>query len=277
MVMADRGLLKLGGVWTNGSGAAAWPSAINVTNGTLDDKTPLGCWNFTHNSNFNSEAILSNEQAHEYVDCGTYSFQGTGAYAAWQAQDRGSIQFNDGAVVTITYNAANAFGYRAALDSVIVGGTCANAFNFNCTKTALAKLAVSQGGSRIYLGGTTGFGSADADNTVDTGGKIFQNWFNGTNVYENSAASSRRIGGVKGLSGTTTLEPNFGGSCTFAAATTCAVSLASTEPDTNYFVTGLEASANIGNWWITAKTTSGFTVNASTSNSATVHFQIGRF
>lgn len=61
---------------------------------------------------------------------------------------------------------------------------------------------------------------------------------------------------------------------TFAAATTVAVVLTVAEPDTNYFVL-LENSEN-QTLWITSKTTTGFTINSSVSNSTTVSWLIYR-
>lgn len=64
------------------------------------------------------------------------------------------------------------------------------------------------------------------------------------------------------------------GTATFAAATTRVVTLDVAEPDTNYFVL-LENVAN-QTLWITSKTTAGFTINSSVSNSTTVSWLIYR-
>lgn len=58
------------------------------------------------------------------------------------------------------------------------------------------------------------------------------------------------------------------GTSTFAAATTVAVTLPVEEPDTNYFVLFENPANQI--LWVTSKTTTGFTVNSSVSNSTTV-------
>lgn len=57
------------------------------------------------------------------------------------------------------------------------------------------------------------------------------------------------------------------GSVTFAAATTAAVTFTTAEPNTNYNVI-IEAPEQ-RTVWITGKTTTGFTINLSSSSSAT--------
>lgn len=64
------------------------------------------------------------------------------------------------------------------------------------------------------------------------------------------------------------------GSVTFAAATTAAVTFATPETDANYSVY-FEENAN-RNYWASSKTTTGFTANASASNSDTVKYMLVR-
>lgn len=64
------------------------------------------------------------------------------------------------------------------------------------------------------------------------------------------------------------------GTATFAAATTVAVTLATTQPDTNYRVS-LGSQAN-KTFWVSGKTTTGFTLNASASSSDTVEWSLTR-
>jgi hypothetical protein len=67
---------------------------------------------------------------------------------------------------------------------------------------------------------------------------------------------------------------NDQGSTTFSAATTAAVTLTKTQPDANYIVT-LGPQAN-KTFWVTSKTTSGFTLNASSSSSDVVDWAVTR-
>jgi hypothetical protein len=64
------------------------------------------------------------------------------------------------------------------------------------------------------------------------------------------------------------------GTATFAAATSVAVIFAAAEPDTNYSVF-FENRANQV-LWISAKTTAGFTINSSVSNSTVVKWLLIR-
>lgn len=64
------------------------------------------------------------------------------------------------------------------------------------------------------------------------------------------------------------------GTATFAAATTVAVTFAQALTDANYNVT-IDSPANRTHW-VTSKTTTGFTINASASNSDTVGWTVVR-
>lgn len=64
------------------------------------------------------------------------------------------------------------------------------------------------------------------------------------------------------------------GTVTFAAATTATVTFATPEADANYRVY-FEENAN-RNYWASSKTTTGFTANASASNSDTVSYMLVR-
>jgi hypothetical protein len=70
---------------------------------------------------------------------------------------------------------------------------------------------------------------------------------------------------VTGISATTTKANNLRGTATFVAATTVAVVFGTAEADANYFV-ALEGNA-AGYCWVTAKATTGFTLNCAVSNS----------
>lgn len=64
------------------------------------------------------------------------------------------------------------------------------------------------------------------------------------------------------------------GSVTFVAATTAAVTLNKTQPDTSYYVS-LGSQAN-KTFWVSSKTTTGFTLNASTASSDSVDWLLTR-
>lgn len=64
------------------------------------------------------------------------------------------------------------------------------------------------------------------------------------------------------------------GTATFSAATTKAVTFTTPEVDTSYNVT-IDSPANLTHW-VTAKATTGFTINASASNSNTVGWTLTR-
>lgn len=97
------------------------------------------------------------------------------------------------------------------------------------------------------------------------------------NLTWTGAGTKSRIGGastaelavsaVQGLSGTTTDANNLRGSVTLSSGS-AAVSFATAEPDTSYFLT-LGGNANETFCW-TSKTTGGFTINSSNGSSTAV-------
>ena len=269
--------LRAGGTWNVTNMSALW-----ATQSMIDDKTPLSCLNltFTGNSAYGSNglAIQVEESGKEYIDCGTYSFGGTGAYTAFSAQDGGIITFNDGAPVSITFNNANMVGMWARVYSNIELNTCSNGFNITMACTAgPATYAKATSGSLILLGGTTGKGSAVTDNIIQGGARVIIDWFGDTiaQIYGAANAGVVRMMGLGSLSKTTTLGNNIENTCAFAAGTTCAVAFGTAEPDANYDVF-IDTPANIGAIWITAKGTGGFTINCVTANSSTVRWFLFR-
>jgi hypothetical protein len=74
--------------------------------------------------------------------------------------------------------------------------------------------------------------------------------------------------GCQGIAARDTSANNLAGTATFSAATTVAVTLPVAEPDANYLIF-ISSPANRTHW-ITSQTASGFTINASASNSDTV-------
>lgn len=80
---------------------------------------------------------------------------------------------------------------------------------------------------------------------------------------------------VRGLSALGVQANNLRGQATFATAATVAVTFDRAEPDTDYFV-ALAGSVN-ETFWVTSKTTTGFTLNSSNASStATVDWILVR-
>jgi hypothetical protein len=72
---------------------------------------------------------------------------------------------------------------------------------------------------------------------------------------------------------------NFMNSTTIVnPATTSAVTFGTAEDDADYEITVFDFEENMGAYWITSKTTSGFTINVATTpaGTATVHWMLTR-
>lgn len=76
------------------------------------------------------------------------------------------------------------------------------------------------------------------------------------------------IKGCQGIAARDTAANNLAGVATFSASTTAAVTLPIAEPNANYLIF-IDSPANVTHW-VTSKSTTGFTINASASNSNTV-------
>ena len=76
------------------------------------------------------------------------------------------------------------------------------------------------------------------------------------------------IKGCQGIAARDTAANNLAGGATFSASTTVAVTFPVAEPDANYLIF-IDTPANVTHW-VTSKSTTGFTINASASNSNTV-------
>jgi hypothetical protein len=85
-------------------------------------------------------------------------------------------------------------------------------------------------------------------------------------TYDNDKL--QRLYNVGSISAGGTVGTNLRGTATFAAATTKAVTFGTAEPDASYYVT-LSGNA-AGYCWVTSKSTTGFTINCSASNSNAV-------
>lgn len=102
-------------------------------------------------------------------------------------------------------------------------------------------------------------------------------WFGvGTQAKISSQNSNELfVGGVKGISNSTTNAENLRGSATFATAASVAVTFATAEPNSTYFIS-ISGSAN-ETYWVTSKGTGGFTLNSSNASStATVDWHLIR-
>jgi hypothetical protein len=76
------------------------------------------------------------------------------------------------------------------------------------------------------------------------------------------------IVGCQGIAARDTSANNLAGTATFSASTSVAVTLPNAEPDANYLIF-FDNPAN-QTLWVTSKSTTGFTINSSASNSTTV-------
>jgi hypothetical protein len=85
-------------------------------------------------------------------------------------------------------------------------------------------------------------------------------------TYDNDKL--HRLYNVSSISASGTVGTNLRGTATFSAATTKAVAFGTAEPDASYYVS-LSGNA-AGYCWVTSKSTTGFTINCSASNSNAV-------
>lgn len=94
-----------------------------------------------------------------------------------------------------------------------------------------------------------------------------------------ASTSNANLTNIAGLSSTATSARNLRGTCTFAAAATCAVAFTTNEPDANYFLAlGCQATsaANVHPVSWDSKAVSGFTLRASVSNSNACDWHLTR-
>lgn len=124
----------------------------------------------------------------------------------------------------------------------------------------------------IYNIETTNGSHIVATNCImPSGGNTFNNFNGGSTIteFKDGVQTVKVANGV-----TRTYRPIERGSATFAAATTRAVTFGTAQVDTNYYIT-IAANAN-KTFWVTSKTTSGFTLNASAVSSDTVDWMLVR-
>ena len=115
------------------------------------------------------------------------------------------------------------------------------------------------------------------DIAPDKSTRLGRNWtpVNGTGV----ASSQENTLGQSGLSGTNTAANNLRGTASFSAATTSTVTFAVNEPDASFFVSVTFTSdpgATNTRYWVSAKGTTGFTVNVPVNTSASYDWHLIR-
>lgn len=127
---------------------------------------------------------------------------------------------------------------------------------------------------------TVGTGISVAAGSTRT--SIYEPYYSGltTNITDSASAGQTFIAdsgylvGVNGLSGSKVTAFSTNGTCTFAAATTCAVTFVVPQGDTSYKIQ-LGCNANKTFYW-SSKTTAGFTINGSSAGSDTCDWWITR-
>ena len=168
---------------------------------------------------------------------------------------------SDGTYDGINISSSGGFGTEVATNTVVMGN--------NVTSSA------NQHHHHFHI---------DTTDPDPTGTVLFGNYFSGTTssgvdvtlgdatlagfpIYSTlTRVPQISIDGTKGT--------NFAGDCLFATATTCVVTFAIAEPDTNYRIV-LGCSDNRTYWW-SARATTGFTINAAANNTGNCSWVIIR-
>lgn len=127
---------------------------------------------------------------------------------------------------------------------------------------------------------TVGTGITIASGTTRT--TIYDPLYSGLTTNVNNSAAAGQVFlfdqgaliGMTGLSGSYSTASNTNGTCTFAASTTCTVTFGTAQTDTSYKIQ-LGCNANKTFYW-SSKTTSGFTINGSSSGSDACDWWITR-
>lgn len=171
-------VIMLGGSFTITNSGFARANAQSI----LQTYSPKGYWSlaFSH-SGASCAAIMVNEQSHAMVQGGTHSFTGAGAYYCFWAITNSSINFNNDATGTWTFNCAAA-KLNVAMQRSVINEALSTASN-PTTFTALGQRAFARNGAFISYNGTTAGSTADA---ADGGSFIA----NGTFPYTMSTAST---------------------------------------------------------------------------------------
>ncbi len=227
--------------------------------------TPAGFITMTMTAaNWNVSVFTSNEKSH-IVLWGAYTltFNGTAAYQGFDADGtNNSMSLNSGigGIGHVTFNNPNMTYIEAGVGSSITEA-CGSSENVCTSTSGPAIYALANLGSQIYI--ATASVSGGTLNIQNGGCILIPGTLN--MCGDNINAANYRLLGVKGISATTTPAKNMDGSCTFSSATTCAVSFGTSENDSSYRIT--LGCNNNKTFWVTAKGTGGFTINASATSS----------
>jgi hypothetical protein len=193
-------------------------------------------------------------------------------------QNNGMILFNnngpgpgaDGISTTLWIGGRNAAGTisNTSIESLTNAGAAADML----IRSGSSGNKVGNGTQQLVVKNTGGVIVGSLSNTAQGTGTLVV----ASATYANAqavivaSASGPNILNLRGISGTGTTARNLRGTCTFAAAATCAVTFANNEPDSSYFVvTG-------GVVQVVTKATTGFTMQATSTNSNAVDWMLIR-
>lgn len=139
------------------------------------------------------------------------------------------------------------------------------------------QLSIDSGNVGTVHGGAVSFGAGTGGVLgVGTINVASATYMNGKAVLV-ASANNPNLQNIAGISGTGLSARNLRGSCTFSAAATCAVPFTVNEPDASYFVQVTQTSGTtVDAFRVSNKAVSGFTINASQSNSNSVDWMLLR-
>lgn len=142
-----------------GGAITATNTGIIRANGmsTFQTYSPAGYASVTASHSGAGFLFFANEMSHGFVDGGTHSFTGSGAYRIYVAWAGSTINFNADATTSITVNAASSIMNDARFSSAI--NEACGSTNVTCTFTSFDRRAVAYDKSSINYGGTTGTGT----------------------------------------------------------------------------------------------------------------------
>lgn len=216
------GVARLGGTWNNTNDGVCDTGSVNSQ---CDFESLNGQFTLTYsNSTAGENAFLVNESGYMNLQCVTMTFNGSGAYHAFQAQNSGKIQGNQppSCTSTVTFNAANATAYNVVANSFIAD-FCGNT-RFICNFTALGQLANSQQGSYFTCALNANCQAGTNPSTISSGGSI-RGPGTGIEIHGMGVLLSLGTQTVSGCSLTTALGGASAGSFHSGTAGTCTVTI----------------------------------------------------
>lgn len=257
-------------------------SLITYPSGTFSEACYIGAdannknrWNFQTNrlntavinisSVTNTTPIVVNTSTPVNIQNGIYTGctiagVGAGVNGSWKAQVTGASQ-----LTLLNSVASGAFG---AVGTATVFTNMMRA-TLNVPTTQGGTEAIVSEGSNVIASTTAGVGFIFNDLTsTQIGGLSY-----------NTGPVGMRGTSIVGISQSTSVANNLAGTATFAAATTKVVAFANNETNANYRVVitfTADAGAQAKAPWVTAKGTTGFTVNVASATSATFDWMIIR-